>query len=204
MYMEEHPDYGISVLRNTYHQAFSYENNIDTCKQLRLDKWKTCHPHESNLPLCASTMSIDQLKTLYEQHRSCYHFRATENQSVCFDKVDHGHIKAEQVERTLAEQCRIFLYEKMGKPEPILDKPEPITSNPEPILDNPKPIQDKKVKTKRDPATKKTKREHTNPDPLMKPIIPTQYTKRLTVKWWVYILGIVAIVGIGVFLFYVY
>jgi hypothetical protein len=222
--MDQHPEYGLSLIKDNYN-AFQLDSfNKDECSRLRSDKWKTCHPQNYDLHPCTADMTLDELKTLFNQHQSCYHFRAAENQSLCFDKPDPGHLKAEQIELHHVKQCRLLIDAKSvfntnktqhlvqvdaNKTQNLVKLDANKTKNSIQVDPNniqnlveldPNNIQNSK-KTK-----KKTKKDNTpteNQEKLESIDTCSQYIHP-PFTWWVYILGIIALIGIGLFLFYVY
>ena len=130
--MEEHPDFGIGLLREEYNGAFIQPVLEHSCNELRSDKWLTCHPENGALSVCDSAMTISQIMDLYQSHKKCYEFRVLENQSFCFSKKDQGHIQAEQIEKKHVEQCRLILESKMDlKPATQLPQSKTVTKLPQ-------------------------------------------------------------------------
>ncbi len=77
--MEDHPEYSIHVLQEAYSGAFQKPTRVDTCSQLRTDKWNTCHPEGGSILECNQTMSKKELHALYQSHKKCHEFRVVEN-----------------------------------------------------------------------------------------------------------------------------
>lgn len=102
-------------LYSKYSGAFSTPVKIDSCNKLRAEKWKVCHPTgDTNSTLsCSVDMDIDKLQDIYNSHVSCYTYRKLENESKCFSSSDPGHIKAQEVELTLANSCLEILKLKL-------------------------------------------------------------------------------------------
>ena len=182
--MDQHPEYGLSLIKDNYNAFQPDSFNKDECTKLRADKWKTCHPNNSDLPPCTADMTIEQLHSLFKKHKSCYHFRAAENKSLCFDTPDPGHIKAERIELNHTEQCRILLEAKDTHPA--------------------KETKSKGTKKSKDSKKQPKGIEENGTNSLMSNDHPLDIKLPPNMKWWVYLLGIVAIIGIGFFLFYVY
>ena len=120
-------------LYSKYAGAFSNPVKIDSCAKLRADKWKVCHPtgDTNPTPSCSLDMDIHTLQEIYNSHFSCYTYRKLENESKCFLTSDPGHIKAKEVELSLANSCleilKLKLQNKIEKHvvEPrVLDKQE--------------------------------------------------------------------------------
>jgi hypothetical protein len=213
--MDKHPEYGLSLIKDNYN-AFQLDSfNKEECSRLRTDKWKTCHPQNSDLQPCTADMTIDELKTLFKQHQSCYHFRAAENQSLCFDKPDPGHLKAEQIELHHVKQCRLLIDAKSVSNMNATNKTQNTDTNSIQVntthlhvdtnkIDNlildTNSNKKKSKKTKKD-TTRAEKQEKQESIDTNETCLKQSYP---TYKWWVYILGIIAIIGIGLFLFYVY
>jgi hypothetical protein len=213
--MDQHPEYGLSLIKDNYNAFQINLFNNDECTRLRTDKWKTCHPQNSDLQPCTADMTSDELKALFKQHQSCYHFRAAENQSLCFDKPDPGHLKAEQIELLHVKQCRLLIDAKSvsntNATNSIQVDPNKTQNSiqVDPIKTH-NSIQVDPIKTQNSKKTKskKTKKDNTRTEKQEKlESIDTNETclkQSHTYKWWVYILGVIAIIGIGFFLFYVY
>jgi hypothetical protein len=217
--MDLHPEYGLTLLKDNYNAFQPDSFNKDECTKLRADKWKTCHPNNSDLDPCTADMTIEELHSLFKKHQSCYHFRAAENQSLCFDTPDPGHIKAERIELNHTEQCRILLQAKEPNilkvtRENVPQKEQDVTKVPNaPNAPNapkgpkrpkvtkvPKEQKEKEQKEK-EPKVPKEQKEPNKTVPNEQTVLKVKIKKY---KWWVYVLGIIAIIGIGVFLFYVY
>ncbi len=198
--MDLHPEYGLTLLKDNYNAFQPDSFNKDECTKLRADKWKTCHPNNSDLEPCTADMTIEELHSLFKQHQSCYHYRAAENQSLCFDTPDPGHIKAERIELNHTEQCRILLDAKTITKEPNKHNVQKEKSQ-------------KKQKVKNVPIESAQKVQNVPTESVQNvqnvPIESVPKEKAIKVKikkykWWVYVLGIITIIGIGLFLFYVY
>jgi hypothetical protein len=211
--MDQHPEYGLSLIKDNYN-AFQLDSfNNEECSRLRTDKWKTCHPQNSDLQPCTADMTIDELKTLFKQHQSCYHFRAAENQSLCFDKPEPGHLKAEQIELHHVKQCRLLIDAKSVSNANHTNKTQNTDTNSIHVNTTQNVIQIEPNKTQNSKKkSKKTKKDNTRTEKQEKlesidasdssfSCLKQSYPPY---KWWVYILGIIAIIGIGFFLFYVY
>lgn len=102
-------------LYSKYAGAFSNPVKIDSCAKLRADKWKVCHPtgDTNPTPSCSLDMDIHTLQEIYNSHLSCYTYRKLENESKCFLTADPGHIKAQEVELSLANSCLEILKLKL-------------------------------------------------------------------------------------------
>lgn len=190
--MDLHPEYGLTLLKENYNAFQPDSFHKDECIKLRADKWKTCHPNNSDLQLCTADMTIEELHYLFKQHQSCYQFRAAENQSLCFDSPDPGHIKAERIELNHTEQCRILLEAKEPKPKEKVKKDTTLKNkkkSKEPI------VLRESIASIKEPIVAPN-------EAIIKEAIKTKVN--IKYKWWVYVLGIVAIICIGLFLFYVY
>jgi hypothetical protein len=234
--MDLHPEYGLTLLKDNYNAFQPDSFNKDECTKLRADKWKTCHPNNSDLHPCTADMTIEELHSLFKKHQSCYHFRAAENQSLCFDTPDQGHIKAERIELNHTEQCRILLEAKKNSKEQDIQKvpkvqkenvPQKAQNVPQKAQNVPQKAQNvpqkaqkvqqnvpQKIPQKEQKVSKESVSKESVPkenaskesvskenSPKEQPVIKVKIKKY---KWWVYVLGIVAIIGIGLFLFYVY
>lgn len=208
--MDQHPEYGLSLIKDNYN-AFQLDSfNKEECSKLRTDKWKTCHPQNSELQHCTADMNIDELKTLFKQHQSCYHYRAAENQSLCFDKPDLGHIKAEQIELHHVKQCRLLIDAKSVSNTNPTNKTQNTDTNSIHVNTTQNVIhidsnsnKKTKSKTKKD-NTRTEKQEKLKSIDTSDSSFSCLKQSHPPYKWWVYILGLIAIIGIGFFLFYVY
>ena len=152
-------------LYSKYAGAFSNPVKIDSCAKLRADKWKVCHPtgDTNPTPSCSLDMDIHTLQEIYNSHLSCYTYRKLENESKCFLSADPGHIKAQEVELSLANSCLEILKLKLQyKLEEhvvesrVLDKGEPrVLDQREPrILDQREPsVSDKQEPDQEEPGS---------------------------------------------------
>ena len=58
-------------------------------------------------------MEEEELVDLYNSHMTCRNYRAMENSSKCFSKVDKGHKIAQKIQLTEANRCLDLLNKKM-------------------------------------------------------------------------------------------
>jgi len=98
-----------------YSGAFHDPVDQNACTELRNDKRANCHPNNDpklSYPKCMEGMSEEELIKLYNTHMTCRNFRALENSSKCFSKMDKGHKNAQRFELTEANHC-MQLLEKL-------------------------------------------------------------------------------------------
>jgi hypothetical protein len=95
-----------------YSGAFTDPPNKADCSLLQTDKRNQCHPNGDKTkshPKCNKDMSEEELVRLYNAHMACRNYRAIENSSKCFSKMDPGHKLAQRVELTEANHCMDLL-----------------------------------------------------------------------------------------------
>ena len=91
--------------------------STDLCSQLKKEKWKTCHPSgdkNESIPVCSINMDEDILIDLYQRHNQCNNLRLMENISPCFSSKDKGHIKAQILQKEMADTCLTLWHEKQS------------------------------------------------------------------------------------------
>jgi hypothetical protein len=129
-----------------YSGAFHLPVDKNACTELRNDKREYCHPNgdpKLSHPTCVEGMSEKELTDLYNAHMTCRNYRALENSSKCFSKMDKGHKNAQRYELTEANHC-MELLEKVKATKPPSIKSS-VSSSPyppsQPCLQRPFPIQ---------------------------------------------------------------